>query len=107
MKVIPFDKGTGFAIIDVNDVIAKMNEQLGEAKVIQKDPTNTLVTKFQREISRLRKESKIDQSVFYSMYPSDAIPPRMYGLIKAHKPTKNYPMRTVVSTVGTASYGTS
>ena len=41
------------------------------------------------------------------MYPSDAIPPRMYGLIKAHKPAKNYPMRLVVSTIGTANYGLS
>ena len=41
------------------------------------------------------------------MYPSDAIPPRLYGLIKAHKPEKEYPMRTVVSTIGTAFYGTS
>jgi hypothetical protein len=41
------------------------------------------------------------------MYPSDAIPPRMYGMIKAHKPNKQYPMRPVVSTVGTAFHGTS
>ena len=41
------------------------------------------------------------------MYPSDPIPPRMYGTIKAHKPEKNYPMRVVVSTIGTPSYGTS
>ena len=41
------------------------------------------------------------------MYPSDAIPPRLYGVIKAHKPGKNYPMRTIVATMGTAPYGTS
>ena len=41
------------------------------------------------------------------MYPSDAIPPRMYGMIKAHKPEKDYPMRLVVSTIGTANYGLS
>ena len=31
----------------------------------------------------------------------------MYGVIKAHKPEKNYPMRIVVSTIGTPSYRTS
>ena len=31
----------------------------------------------------------------------------MYGTIKAHKPEKNYPMRLVVSTIGTPSYRTS
>ena len=41
------------------------------------------------------------------MYPSDAIPPRLYGFLKAHKPNKNFPMRPVVSTVGTPFYGTS
>ena len=36
-----------------------------------------------------------------------SIPPQLYGVIKAHKPGKNYPMRTIVSTVGTVPYGTS
>ncbi|XP_065650685.1 uncharacterized protein LOC136078802 [Hydra vulgaris] len=31
----------------------------------------------------------------------------MYGVIKAHKPEKSYPMRLVVSTIGTPSYGIS
>ena len=41
------------------------------------------------------------------MYPSDAIPPRMYGTVKAHKPEKQYPMRLVVSTIGTPPHGIS
>ena len=41
------------------------------------------------------------------MYTSDPIPPRLYGVIKAHKPEKHYPKRIVVSTIGTASYGVS
>ena len=41
------------------------------------------------------------------MYPSDAIPPRLYRVIKARKPEKNYPMRTIVSTIETTPYGTS
>ena len=43
--------------------------------------------------------------MFEKMYPPDAIPPRLYGYIKEHKPTKQYPMRPVVSTLGTAFYG--
>ena len=31
----------------------------------------------------------------------------MYGLIKAHKAEKNFPMRCVVSTIGTPPYGAS
>ena len=63
--------------------------------------------KFQREISALLKDEKIDKLMFYKLYPSDAIPPRLYGFVKAHKPTRQYPMRPVVSTVGTAFYGSS
>ena len=33
--------------------------------------------------------------------------PRMYGVVKPHKPEKNFPMRIVVSTIGTPSYRTS
>ncbi|XP_065672204.1 uncharacterized protein LOC136090028 [Hydra vulgaris] len=43
----------------------------------------------------------------YSIYPSDPVPPRLYGLIKAHKQDKSYPMRVVVSTIGTPCYGIS
>lgn len=31
----------------------------------------------------------------------------MYGTVKTHKPEKNYPMRIVVSTIGTPSYKSS
>ena len=106
-KIYNFDKGAGFVIMEKEEALQKIKEQIGDAKVCQKDPTSCLVRKFQGEISRLKKEEKIDKQLFYSMYPSDAIPPRMYGMIKAHKPEKGYPMRTVVSTIGTASYGTS
>ena len=107
IKVVPFDKGTGFVVLKSEDMFQKIKDQLGEAKEIQKDPTQSLTKKFQSVISSLKKEQKIDKKLFYSMYPSDPIPPRLYGLIKAHKPSKNYPMRTVVSTIGTPFYGTS
>ena len=41
------------------------------------------------------------------LYPSDPIPPHMYDTEKAHKQNKSYPMRIVVSTIGTPSYGIS
>ena len=88
-------------------MISKIREQIGDARIIRSDPTSSLVCKFQKEISRLKKEKKIDVRTFHRLYPSDAVPPRLYGLLKAHKPEKNYPMRTVVSTIGTVSHGTS
>ena len=107
IKVVPFDKGTGFVVLKNEEMFQRIKDQLGEAKEIYKDPTKSLTKKFQSIISNFKKDDKIDKKLFYAMYPSDPIPPRLYGLIKAHKPSKNYPMRTVVSTIGTPFYGTS
>ena len=60
-------------------MVEKIEEHLKDAKEVNKDPTNTLMRKFQREISSLLKDEKIDKPMFYKMYPSDAIPPRLYG----------------------------
>ena len=55
----------------------------------------------------MKKENKFDNKKYFKLYPSDAIPPRIYGVIKTHKPGKTYLMRTIVSTIGTAPYGIS
>ena len=44
--------------------------------------------KFQKELAKLRKEGKFDNKTYYKVYPSDAIPPRLYGDVKAHKPVR-------------------
>ena len=90
-----------------DDAMHKIKEQLGEAKVSNNDPTKTLTKKFQSVLSAMRKQDKLSNSQFYEMYPSDAVAPRMYGMLKAHKPQKNYPMRLVVSTIGSPMYGVS
>ena len=106
-KVYPFDKGAGFAVIEEKDAIKKIEEQIGECDILDEDPTNSFAEKIRVFLRNLRKEGKLDNRTFYELYPSDPIIPRMYGMLKAHKPTKNYPMRIVVSTIGTPSYGTS
>ena len=70
------------------------------------DPTTTQLNEFQKELAKLRKEGKFDNKSYYKVYPSDAILPRLYGVIKANKLEKNYPMRTIASTIGTVSYST-
>ena len=91
-SIYPFDKGTGFVVIKEEDAIQKMEEQIGKSKVIDHDPTITLLKKFQKELAKLRKENKFDNKTYFSYI---------------HKPEKNYPMRIIVSTIGTAPYGTS
>ena len=107
ISIYPFYKGTGFVVIKEEDAIQKIEEQIGKLKIIDYDPTPTLLNKFQKELTKLRKENKFDSKRYFKLYPSDAIPPRLYGVIQAHEPEKNYPMKTIVSTIGTAPYGTS
>ena len=85
----------------------KIEEQLGKAKVIDEDPTQKYTSKIQKYLCKLRKENKFTDKEYFEIYPSDPIPPWLYETVKAHKPEKNYPMRTVVSTIGTPPYGIS
>ena len=107
IDIYPYDKGAGLVRIKRPDAIAKIEEQIGNTEVITKDPTPTLARKFQATLRDLHKQGQFTDAEYKKLYPSDPIPPRMYGVIKAHKPEKNYPMRIVVSTIGTPSYRTS
>ena len=62
------------------------------------------MNKIQTTLRSIRKEVDISNKFYFQLYPSDAIPPRAYGLCKAHKPSKQYPFRVLVSTIGTAPY---
>ena len=103
----PFDKGSGFVVISEKNAMQKIEEQLGKAKIEENDPTLKFTNKIQKILCRLRKEKKFADREYFQVYLSDPIPPRLYGIIKAHKSEKNYPMRNIVSTIGTTAYGIS
>ena len=85
----------------------KMIEGIGQTTILRKDPTKTHVNKIQKVLSSIRKQINIPDKLYYRIHPSDAIPPRAYGQCKAHKPSKQYPFRILVSTIGTAPYSLS
>ncbi|XP_004206267.3 uncharacterized protein LOC101237111 [Hydra vulgaris] len=97
IKIYSFDKGTGFALLYQRDASLKLEETIKNSRIIDHDPTPTLTTKFQKQLSKLRKEGKLDTTAYFKMYPSDCVPPRIYGMVKAHKPEKDNPMRPVVN----------
>ena len=107
IDIYPYDKGAGLVRIKRSDAIVKIEEQIGNTEIITKDPTPTLARKFQTTLREFHKQNKLTDTEYKKLYPSDPVPPRMYGVIKAHKPEKDYPMRIVVSTIGTPSYATS
>ena len=71
--------------------------QLGKAKIAENDPTLKFTNKIQKILCRIRKGKKFRDREYFQIYPSDPIPTRLYGTIKAHKWEKNCPMRTIVS----------
>ena len=79
----------------------KIEEQLDKAKI---NPTSGLTNKIQK---KFRKENKFTNKTYFELYPSDPIPPRLYGTIIAHKPEKNFPLRVIDSTIGKLPYGIS
>ena len=93
--------------MEEEDEIKRIEEQTGKSTIIDYDPTTTLMNKFQKELAKLREEGKFDNKTYYKVYLSDAIPPRLYDVVKAHKRERNYQMRTIVSTTGTVPYGIS
>ena len=84
-----------------------MIEGIGDIKILKKDPTATHLKKIETTLCAIRKEVEMTNKFYFQLYPSDAIPPRAYGMCKAHKPSKQYPFRVLVSTIGTAPYNLS
>ena len=52
-------------------------------------------------------QQKFETRTYFQIDPSDPIPSRIYGILKAHKPEKCYPMRAIVSTIDTPPNGIS
>ena len=104
IDIYPYDKGNGFVRMLKETAKIKMIEGIGETKILDKDPTKSHLDKIQKTLAKIRKEINIPKDLYYKLYPSDATVPRAYGQCKAHKPTKNYPFRVLVSTIGTAPY---
>ena len=107
IAIYPFDKGSGLVRISNIDANRKIIEQMGNVTVLTEDPTPAFAIKVRNTLCKLNKRKRFSKSEYELVYPSDAIPPRMYGSVKAHKPEKNYPMRNIVSTIGTPVHGLS
>ena len=84
-----FDKGCGFAIVTNDTAKEKIEEQLGKATKAKIDPTSRLTNTIQKKLCNIRKENKLRNKTYFELYPSDLIPPRLYGTIKAHNTGKN------------------
>ena len=107
IDIYPYDKGSGFVRISRTEGLEKIENEIGNTVLLQNDPTKSILGKFQKLLASINKELKLPYRQYKEIYPTDAVPPRLYGVIKAHKPSKNYPARTIVSTIGSPAYSVS
>ena len=104
IDIYPFDKGNGFVRLSKEMSKTRMIEGIGQTKILKRDPTKTHLKKVQDLLVKIKEETDMPLDLYRQLYPSDAIAPRAYGQCKAHKPSKAYPFRILVSTIGTAPY---
>ena len=67
------------------------------------DPTNRLKNKLTNMLRRIKADTGMQENTYRKMYPPGASPPKFYGLPKIHR--KNIPLRPIVSSIGSVSYG--
>ena len=103
--ILTADKGVTMVVLDKEDYINKAKDLLNTPayKEILKDPTNKIKAQLITKLRRIKKERKLDEGTYRSMYPTGCIPPKFYGLPKIHK--TGTPLRPIVSTRGLVTYG--
>ena len=92
--VIQSDKGNCTVVMDRSDYDSKVRSLLNDEKtykVLKKDPTAKIERDLNRMLLRLKRENKIDETLYKYLHSSDGLPPRFYGLPKVHKP--EFPLR--------------
>ena len=104
--VLTADKGVALVVIDRTDYIRKAKDLLQDTstyRTIKGDPTSRLKNRLITILKKTKAESGMQDNTYKKMYPTGASPPKFYGLPKIHK--KNIPIRPIVSSIGSVSYG--
>ena len=70
---------------------------------IDRDPTNKLNAKLITLLRKIKRETGLEDNIYKYMYPMGCTSPKFYGLPKIHQ--TNTPLRPIVSTRGSVSYG--
>lgn len=71
-------------------------------KKLNKDPRNKIQTNVNNLISFWEKKLYISENTSKKLKIHNALPPRIYGLPKLHKP--NIPLRPIVSSIQSPTY---
>lgn len=99
------DKGNITVALDKHEYFNKIEELLMDTNtynVVKKDPTKNLTSRLRDLLTRWKSSEFISPSTYRSLYCSDGLLPRAYGLPKVHKP--GCPFRLIVSSVNSPLY---
>ena len=72
-------------------------------KEMPKDPTNKIKAQLITKLRIIKKDSKLDEGTYKTMYPTGCVLPKFYGLPKIHKTVTL--LRPIVSSRGSVTYG--
>ena len=104
--VLTVDKGVAMVIMDQEDYTNKAQALLQDTntyKVLPKDPTPQLKNKLITLLKDIKQTGGLTTQKYKQLYPTNAVPPKFYGLSKIHK--TGTPLRPIVSSRGSITYG--
>ena len=106
ITILCADKGNITVLLDTPDYELKAHDLLSKPpfRKLKKDPTTRNETRINDCLKRLAKADKDNEGIFQCLQVSSngTAPAMFYGSVKLHK--EGYPLRPIVSTVGTATY---
>ena len=108
--VLRQDKGRGVVIMNRSDYVSKCESFLGgpEFEMLQNDPTKTFQTSVQNTLRKMKK--KFTNAEYKQLYQSALQPDLFFGLAKVPQlkdgqtDVKDFPLRPVISNMGTTTY---
>jgi len=94
------DKGNTTVALDKFEYEDKINNMLNDKetyRLIDKDPINSITDNLRKMLTHWKNREFIDKITYNSLFVSDGVLPRAYGLPKIHK--SGYPYRIIISTI--------
>ena len=112
LLAIPFDKGVGICVMKRSVYQEKLDAildlpQFEKHVKARKNAMHPLLKEEERvvnELKRLKREGRIDGTLYHKLKPRGSQPARLYGLAKVHKSTT--PVRPVLSMPGSCYFKT-
>ncbi len=108
LVILNADKGACTVIMDKVEYDKKLLNLLDDAVTytkLKKDPTKATETKMNALLLRIKREGQLGEALYFRLRSTDALCPRLYGLVKIHK--EGLPVRPIVSFTGTSTHALS